>query len=55
MNGKCNAPTNVGERRRAVTVKNGFCALHADPELASEMAARAAGLGVSKHRRMPNA
>src|SRR5208282_4252155 len=37
MNAMCEAKTNAGERCRAVAVKNGLCALHADPNLAAEM------------------
>ena len=37
MNGICKAKTNAGERCRAVAVKDGLCALHADPNLAAEM------------------
>lgn len=37
MNRTCKATTNAGERCRAVAVKAGLCALHADPNLAAEM------------------
>ena len=37
MNGTCKAPTNAGGRCRAVAVKDGLCALHADPNRAAEM------------------
>jgi len=37
MNAICKAKTNAGQRCRAVAVKNGLCALHADPNLAAEM------------------
>jgi len=37
MNGICKAKTNAGQRCRAVAVKNGLCALYADPNVAAEM------------------
>lgn len=37
MNGTCKATTNGGTRCRAVAVKDGLCALHANPRLAAEM------------------
>jgi len=37
MNATCKATTNAGERCRAVAVKDGLCALHADPRFAAEM------------------
>jgi hypothetical protein len=37
MNRTCKANTNAGERCRAIAVKDGLCALHADPALAVEM------------------
>jgi hypothetical protein len=37
MNRTCKANTNAGERCRAIAVKDGLCALHADPALAAEM------------------
>ena len=37
MNTICKATTNAGERCRAVAVKDGLCALHADPKRAAEM------------------
>ena len=33
----CKATTNAGERCRVVAVKDGLCALHANPALAAEM------------------
>ena len=55
MNGTCQAPTNAGERCRAVAVKDGLCALHANPKLAAEMgrksgrARRSRDLGEQPH------
>jgi hypothetical protein len=37
MNATCNARTTAGERCRAAAVKDGLCALHADPKVAAEM------------------
>jgi hypothetical protein len=37
MSTMCKATTNAGDRCRAVAVKDGLCALHADPALAVEM------------------
>ncbi len=37
MNTTCTGTTNAGERCRAVAVKDGLCALHANPKLAAEM------------------
>jgi len=37
MNRTCKANTNAGERCRAIAVKDGLCALHADPARAAEM------------------
>jgi Family of unknown function (DUF5763) len=37
MNATCKATTNAGEPCKAVAVKDGLCALHANPTLAAEM------------------
>ena len=37
MNAICKATTNAGEPCKAVAVKDGLCALHANPTLAAEM------------------
>jgi hypothetical protein len=37
MNATCNARTTAGKRCRAAAVKDGLCALHADPKVAAEM------------------
>jgi hypothetical protein len=37
MNTICKTTTNAGDRCRAVAVKDGLCALHADPKRAAEM------------------
>ena len=40
MNSMCNAKTTAGKRCRAFAVKEGLCALHADPKIAAEMGRR---------------
>ena len=37
MSNTCKARTNAGESCKAVAVKKGFCALHADPRRAAEL------------------
>ncbi len=48
MNGACNAITNAGARCRAVAIKDGLCALHADSRLAAEMGRKS---GQARRRR----
>jgi hypothetical protein len=48
MSSTCSAKTNAGESCRAVALKNGLCALHADPRRAAELGRKSGRVRRSK-------